>query len=258
MEDMPEAREAKRHKPKQALEAGKRPVIEVPSRLLILSDIRFLRENLAEVLARDAAFIISGIAKDVDEALAISRLARPHLILIDCALPDGPAAARCFRELQPKPFLVALALPDAQTEVITWAKAGISGFIPRSATLTEIIGYLEDILRGRQSCSTQVAASLLRWISSTKGIGVQARGQVKPNVLTAREQQIAGLISIGLSNKEISCRLDIALTTTKVHVHNLLAKLELQRRGQIAQLSHAHAFRPCGLGREAKGASQQC
>jgi DNA-binding NarL/FixJ family response regulator len=242
---MRDARETERQGSEPSGEAERQPGVgrEAPCRLLIVSDIRFLRESLAEVFARDATFIIVGIAKDVDEALAICPLAQPHLILIDAALPDGPAATRRLRTLQPRPFVVALALAETQAEVIVWAEAGISGYIPRSAALAEIVGYLGEVLRGEQSCSTQIAAGLLRWISSAARGDGESRVQARPDSLTAREQQIAGLICVGLSNKEIARRLNIGLATTKSHVHNLLAKLELQRRGQVAQWSRDHTFR---------------
>lgn len=215
-------------------------------RLLIFSDIRFLRESLAELLGCDTAFAVVGSAGNVAEALTISRLTQPHMILLDGSVPEGPVAARRLRELQQPPLVVALGLTEMEAEVIAWAEAGISGFIPRSAAIGEIVEFLGDVLRGRQRCSAEVASGLLRRISrNTPGRGVAAPAPQPggPRALTSREQQIMGLICIGQSNKEIARRLNIGLTTTKSHVHNLLTKLELQRRGQIAQWSRDHLIR---------------
>ena len=202
-------------------------------RLMILSDIRFLREGLAEILARDGAFAVVGIAGDVDQALALSGSA-PQVIAIDAALPDGLAAARSLGHAIPGVPLVAIALAETETDVIAWAEAGISGYVPRTAGLSDLAQCLSAIVRGEQLCSTRVAAGLLRWISTVARDG---GSRARLPVLTAREEQVVPLICAGLSNKEISRRLNIGLATTKSHVHNLLAKLELERRGQVVHWS---------------------
>jgi len=212
-----------------------------PWRLLILSDIRFLRESLADVLARDGTFAISGIAANLDEALALSRAISPQVTLIDAALPDGLAAARSLGELGVQNPVVALALAETESDVIAWAEAGASGYVPRTTALNELVGFLQSIVRGEQMCSTRIAGGLLRWISSSSRAGNRPPAQPRLPALTAREEQIIRLLSNGLSNKEISRRLNIGLATTKSHVHNLLTKLELQRRGEVARWSRDNA-----------------
>jgi DNA-binding NarL/FixJ family response regulator len=213
-------------------------------RLLIVSDIRFLREGLAEVLGRDGSFAVVGIASDFEEATTLSGTTLPQLVLVDSALPDGRAVARRLNELQPQIPIVALALAETEDDVITWAKAGISGYVPRTAGLADLARFLHDIVRGEQTCSTQVAAGLLRWISTSSRRGPDPGVRVKEPNLTAREEQVVRLICTGLSNKEIARRLNIGLATTKSHVHNLLAKLELQRRAQVIRWSRDHAGNP--------------
>jgi DNA-binding NarL/FixJ family response regulator len=217
-----------------------------PRRLLILSDIRFLRESLAEVLARDGAFTISGSAATLAEALAVSRAAAPHATLIDAVFPDGLAAARQRGTLSPQTPVVALTVAETEVNVIAWADAGIFGYVPRSTALDELVGFLCDIVRGEQTCSTRVVAALLRWISRSSRADARALPQARPPTLTGREEQVVRLISGGLSNKEIARRLNIGLATTKSHVHNLLPKLELDRPGQVAQWSRDHGWPPRG------------
>jgi two-component system, NarL family, nitrate/nitrite response regulator NarL len=214
-------------------------VDEAPRKLLILSHIRFLREGLAEILARDGAFAIAGIAADLEEALAVSHVAQPQITLIDAALPSGLAAARSLGKLSPHMPIVVLALEETQADVIAWAEAGISGYIPRTAALEDLAASLRHILRGEQACSTLVAGSLLRRISIASR-GGEARPHATSPALTPREEQVIRLICSGLSNKEIARRLNIGLGTTKSHVHNLLAKLELERRGQVIRWSCDH------------------
>jgi len=200
--------------------------------LLILSDIRFMREGLAEVFGRDDVFQTISVAADPGEAIAVMHAAMPDIVLIDAALPDGLAAVGRLRRLAPRIRIIALAVADTEAEVIAWAEAGACGYVPRSAALADLVGFLSGIMRGEQTCSARVAAGLMRWIADGPRVAT-ATAHARP-ALTAREEEIASLIAAGLSNKDIARRLKICLPTTKSHVHNILGKLELARRGQVS------------------------
>jgi two-component system, NarL family, nitrate/nitrite response regulator NarL len=210
-----------------------------PLSLLLLSDIRFMREGLTDALRREAyAFRTVSIAADVPEAMTMMRTGLPDLILIDATLPDGPAAVRRLREHAPEIRIIALAVAETEAEVIAWAEAGASGYVPRSAALADLAGFLTGIMRGEQFCSTTVAAGLLRRIAN--GPRAQATNQRARPALTAREEEIVSLLHAGLSNKEIARRLKICLATTKSHVHNVLNKLDLERRTQVSRWLRDH------------------
>ena len=220
---------------------GKRGLIAAQQlcTMLILSDIRFFREGLAELLKREDKFATIGLAANIDEALAAAAHAVPRIILIDVGLPDGLSVVPRLRNLSPQPQIVALALAETETAVIAWAEAGVSGYVPRSAALGELVSLLEGIMRGEQACSGNIAAGLLRWISQSPRRGEPHAVTAEPTPLTVREEQVVRLISAGLSNKEIARQLKIGVGTTKSHVHNVLGKLELKRRGQVARWIHA-------------------
>ena len=200
--------------------------------LLILSDIRFMREGLAEVFGRDDVFQTISVAADPGEAIAMMRAAMPDLVLIDAALPDGLAGVGRLRRVAPRIRIIALAVAETEAEIIGWAAAGACGYVPRSAALADLVGFLSGIMRGEQTCSKRVAAGLMRRIADGPRDTAAARAQP---ALTAREEEIASLIAAGLSNKEIARRLKICLPTTKSHVHNILGKLKLERRGQVSR-----------------------
>jgi DNA-binding NarL/FixJ family response regulator len=204
----------------------------MPLELLILSDIRFIREGLAEALGRDGAFLIAGVATDVEHACALARSAPPRVMLVDTALPHGIAAVASLRKCAPEAKIVAFALTETETEVIAWAQAGIDGYIPRNAPLTALVGLLGRIVHGEQVCPTQIASGMLRWIARNPGIAPVLQPPTGHAGLTAREQEIAALMGAGLSNKEIARRLRISLATAKSHVHNILGKLGVSSRSQ--------------------------
>lgn len=85
----------------ETLELAGGPV--VPYGLLIVSDIRFLREGLADVFLREPDFQVSGAARDLAEAVKMATAAAPDIILIDAALPEGPVIATRLRQCAPEP-----------------------------------------------------------------------------------------------------------------------------------------------------------
>jgi two-component system, NarL family, nitrate/nitrite response regulator NarL len=205
-----------------------------PYGFLIVSGIRFLSEGLAEILAREPWIVVSGISNSLVEAILMSRALQPDFILLDAALDGGLTAVSQFRDAVPCVRVVALAIMETEQEVISWAEAGVAGYIPRTAALADLVQLLSEINEDRQPCSSRVAFCLLRRVASTEGVkGKACDIHGSTSHLTSRELQISALISSGYSNKEIARQLNIGLSTTKSHVHNLLGKLNLQRRGQV-------------------------
>jgi DNA-binding NarL/FixJ family response regulator len=202
--------------------------------LLILSDIRFIREGLAEVLARDGAFQIAGVAGDVEQACAVMSATTPGVILIDASLPHAIAAVATLRQFANSAMIVAFALTETETEVIAWAQAGIVGYIPRDTPLTALVHLLNSIVHGEQECPARIVSGLLHWICQHTKNMTPLESVGGQSTLTAREQEIAQLIGANLSNKEIARNLGISLATTKSHVHNIFSKLRISKRTEAA------------------------
>jgi DNA-binding NarL/FixJ family response regulator len=207
---------------------------------LILSDIRFLREGLSAVLASDGAFVLGGVAADLGEAVAALTAQSSPIILIDAALPDGLGAVARLRQVAPSAQIVALGLRETEAEVIAWAQAGVCGYVPRSVGLSELADFVGKIMRHEQVSSTRITGGLLRWIAKGPHVAAPSTAPLDAIALTAREDQVVRLIAAGLSNKEIARHLHIGLATVKSHVHNVLCKLGLERRGQLARWMRIH------------------
>jgi DNA-binding NarL/FixJ family response regulator len=205
--------------------------------LLIASEVRFLRECLGEILGRGGHASVLGECADASRTFAMSRDLCPDMVILDAALPDGLSLVRRLRSMQAGPRVVAFAVSESVETVLAWAEAGVAGYIPSTAAMDDLQALIADIDAGRQACTAAVAAGLLRRI----GASPAAPAPADAPALTPREFEIVRLISAGLSNKEIARRLDIGLATTKSHVHNVLAKLNMQRRTQAATWMNAHS-----------------
>jgi two-component system nitrate/nitrite response regulator NarL len=220
-----------------ALEKATAPVTASERRLcgLIVSEVRFLRECLTEALRRERTALISWLSVDVDAALlrTLDEL-QPDFVLLDATIPDGSGVVGRIRDVAPGALVIVFAVAETEEHIVAWAEAGVAGYIPKTAAFSDVVPLLGDIIRGEQSCSGRVAAALMRRVAGIAHFGAGRSNISSPPTLTARELQVIRLIGAGLSNKDIARNLNIGLATTKSHVHNLLAKLHLQRRSQAA------------------------
>jgi two-component system nitrate/nitrite response regulator NarL len=203
-----------------------------PLHLLFVSDMLFVREALETMLERDPA-VADVRCADPAETVALGLTAQTDAVLVHTALREGPAVVRRLREIAPNTPIIACALRETAEDVIAWAEAGVTGYLPNTARLEQIVQVVRDILAGQQFCSSRVAAGLLRRIATAASHDV-GETPAAVRALTRRERQIAELIAAGLADKEISRRLNISLATTKSHVHNLLGKLGIEHRGHVA------------------------
>jgi Response regulator containing a CheY-like receiver domain and an HTH DNA-binding domain len=125
----------------------------------------------------------------------------------------------------------------SQSDIVEFVEAGASGFILKDATVKEFLGTIRSVAQGVKVLPPSLTDSLFSHVIEF----ALKRGNGKlPNAvrMTKREREIIVLIADGLSNKEIAQQLNIATHTVKSHVHNIMEKLALHTRLQIAKYTH--------------------
>lgn len=206
----------------------------VPVRVLLVCDVRAYREALTGWCQRQRGVRIVAAVGHVDGAVALAREHRPDVVLLDMRTPDSRDLARAVAGQAPGVKLVGLGLAETEESVLTYAEAGFAGYVPREAPLEDIVAVVRGIARGEVRYSRRIATALLRRLANG---AVSGRPE---SALTRRETEIAGLIDEGLSNREIAHRLTIEVATVKNHVHHLLEKLQVHRRGEAAARLRRH------------------
>jgi DNA-binding NarL/FixJ family response regulator len=209
-------------------------------RIFIISAVRILGDCLNQALASSDVVASSDYCADLDSAVAKILLCQPHIVLLDAALRNERDIIGGIRGVAPGAKIVVIAIMENPEDIILWVEAGAEGFIPASVAAHEVTPLLMDILRGEQTCTAHVAGSLLRRLCEVTRTNISRAGGPTAPTLTRRELQVLELICAGMSNKEIARHLDIEVATTKSHVHNVLAKLGIQKRGQAAAWRHAY------------------
>ncbi len=203
-------------------------------RVLVVSDIRLYRDGLAHILADEPRLSVVGTAADVHAAVREAAEHSPDVALVDMVMPQGIEAVRGIAAMAPTVNVVALGIRETEGDLLACAEAGVAGYVARAASVQDLVKTLEGVGRGELLCSAQAAAALWRRVAALAAAG-GARHDA--SALTPREREIGRLLEAGLSNKDIASRLGIEVATVKNHVHNLLEKLEVHRRGQaVARL----------------------
>ena len=130
-----------------------------------MSGVRFLREGLADVFARDPRVSVVRLCAELFEAAALGPALDADIVLLDATIAEGATAVRRAIEIVPGMRVVVIAVRETEDDIIAWAEAGVIGYIPSTAALTDFVRLVVDIHSGRQVCSSRVAAGLLRRIA---------------------------------------------------------------------------------------------
>lgn len=218
----------------RAASSRSRAVIAVtPSyRTVILGTVRLYCEGLAQRLSGTPLNVID-MASTWPEAYDRIRRQRPQVVLMDASSHEFLPRVALLREVQDL-IVVAFAVNEDEGNVIACAEAGVSAFVERSASIDDLVDAVVRGLRGELQLSPRMAATLFRRVGTLGRPGAVPRGAH----LTAREREILLMLRSGMSNKEIAAGLGLRLPTVKNHVHRLLEKLGVHRRGEAIALTH--------------------
>lgn len=197
-------------------------------RVAILSVVHLYAEGLAECLNSRGDISVIGIAHSFAEIKNLLEATPVDLILCDASDKNTAGDVSLLSSSFANVRIVAVALSETEAEIIAWAEAGISAYVPRNASLAQLHTAMLAAMRDEVRCSPRIAGWLLRELRRP------LERRPPSEKLTSREIQTLRLISIGLSNKEIASELRISVSTVKNHVHSVLEKLQVQSRSQAA------------------------
>jgi two-component system NarL family response regulator len=208
-------------------------------RILLVEDNRILREGIAAMIKGEPDMTVVSSSGGNGGTLPDVRKLKPHLVLLDLSLrnQNGIRVVASLNKEFPDVKVVGMGLIPSQVDIIEWVEAGASGFILKDATIEDFLGTIRAVAHGTKVLPPLLAGSLFSHV--IENALKKGKGDLKNAVrMTKREREIISLIAEGLSNKEIAQRLNVATYTVKSHVHNILEKLALHSRLQIAMFTH--------------------
>jgi NarL family two-component system response regulator LiaR len=210
----------------------------MPIRILIADDHSVVRQGLKMFLGLDPDFEIVGEAENGDEAVKLSHILNPDVVLMDMLMPvkDGIAATAEIRTQLPGTEVIALTSVLEDGAVIGAIKAGAIGYLLKDTEADELRRAIRAAAGGQVQLSPAAASRLMREVRTPDSDIVQA--------LTERENDVLKLLAQGKANKEIAQSLFLGEKTVKTHVSSILQKLGVQSRTQAALYAAQRGIAP--------------
>ncbi len=192
----------------------------------IVSDVLLYREGLMASLGGTGVIqVIDSVAGQ--DALPVIVNGQPDAVLLDGAMPSCLQLARQIRTAAPRSKIVGFAISGGADRMADCAESGIAAFVDCDGNVDDLVRSISNALSGELACSPQLSAALCERLARLSS------GFNKSAALTRREHEIAALIGLGCSNKEIANDLKIGPSTVKNHVHNILEKMNVKRRSAV-------------------------
>ncbi|MBM2846459.1 MAG: hypothetical protein HW407_1771 [Bacteroidetes bacterium] len=205
-------------------------------RILLIEDNRLLRDGLAAMINEQADMKVVAASGGSENTVLKARTLKPQVILLDFGLrnQNGLRVVATLTKETPELKVIGMGLIPTQLDIVEFVQAGASGFILKDATVEEFLTTIRSVGHGKKIIPPSLTHSLFSHV--VEHALKKGNGQLNKAVgMTKREREIIALIADALSNKEIAHRLNIATYTVKSHVHNILEKLALHSRLQIAK-----------------------
>ncbi len=221
-----------------------------PIRVLLADDHHVVREGLATIVDLEDDMTVVGQAGDGVEAVRLALALAPDVVLMDLQMPnmDGAEAIRRIHEqLSDVRFLILTTYADEE-HVLAGIKAGAHGYLLKDASPDRLLESIRAVYRGESSLGSAVAATVLTRFRDMMAGGESGQppeaDERAEDTLTPREHEVLVLLSKGLRNQEIADRLVISVRTVKVHVSNILDKLEASNRTEAVAEARQRGLLP--------------
>ncbi len=191
---------------------------------LFLSGVKAELEGSVDVVSASS---------DIDEAIDAIREHRPDVVLVDVHMPGGGGLAviENVSETNPDVKFLALSVSDAAEDVIAMIRAGARGYVTKSIAPEELVDAIERVHAGDAVFSPRLAGFVLDAFADV----VPAEVDPEMDQLTPREREVLRQIARGYSYKQVARRLSISVKTVETHVSNVLRKLQLSNRHELAR-----------------------
>jgi two-component system, NarL family, response regulator LiaR len=201
-----------------------------PINVMLIDDHRVVRQGLRDFLELQGDIEIVGEAGSGEEGVQLAGQLLPDVVLMDLVMPgmDGVETTRRLKAASPSTKVIVLTSFAEDDKVFPAIKAGAISYLLKDISPEELAQAIRAAQRNEAVLHPEVAAKLMQEFSAPKS------GEAPVDQLTPREMDVLRLVAKGMSNKEIADKLIISEKTCKTHVSNILSKLHLADRTQVA------------------------
>jgi two-component system, NarL family, nitrate/nitrite response regulator NarL len=209
-------------------------------RLLVIEDNRLLRDGITAMLKKQPDFQVVASFGTSDIFLPKIRAFKLNVVLLDVGLRSHNSleVVKLIKEKAHEVRVIVMDLIPTQADILDFVQVGVSGFILKDATIDDFHKTIRSVAQGEKVLPSHLTESLFSGIVEHATNGSDTLKLVESVRMTKRERQVVDSIAEGLTNKDIAEKLHLSTYTVKSHVHNILEKLTLHTRLQIARYAH--------------------
>ncbi len=210
-------------------------MVKPKTRVLICDDHELVRRGIRDLLGNDAAIEIAGEAGSGTEAVSMALATRPNVILMDVRMPgmSGVEACRAIREVAPDMKILMLTSFTDDEALFGAIMAGAAGYILKQIRGAELLASIHKVAEGRNLLDDGAMARVMARLRGEISDGSPA-SLFSLSSLTAQERRLVVYVAEGKSNRQIATEMHLAEKTVKNYVSNILQKLGLARRAEVA------------------------
>ncbi|MDZ7626397.1 MAG: response regulator transcription factor [Ignavibacteriaceae bacterium] len=208
-------------------------------RLLLIEDNHLLRDGIFLILKPQKDIIILAASGDSRDTFTKIKQLKPNVVLLDLGLRSQNSlhVVEIVKQDFPQAKIIVMDLAPVQADILQYVKAGASGFILKDASLNDFLRTIRTVSEGATVLPSLLVDSLFSQIVEH----AIREGKSKLNEavkMTKREREVIGFLGDGMSNKQIGQKIRISTYTVKSHIHNIMEKLALHTRLEIANYSY--------------------
>jgi DNA-binding NarL/FixJ family response regulator len=221
-----------------------------PIRVLIADDHPVVREGFSAIVDVEDDIQVVAQAADGREAVRLARELQPDVVLMDLVMPnlDGVAAIEMIREELPQTHILILTTYADDEHILAGIQAGARGYLLKDALPDELVQAIRVVAEGGSLLQPAVASRVWDRLGAMMAGEDQAEAGAQAPLLTEREEQILALLAGGARNRDIAEKLFISERTVKVHVSNLMGKLNARTRTEaVARAMQLGLLAPDGF-----------
>ncbi len=206
--------------------------------VILADDHAVMRSGIRAFLEQHDGIDVLAEASDGREAIALANKLAPDIILMDIGMHEmnGVEATSQIHAADPKIGVIALTMHSDERYVVGMFDAGARGYLLKTCESDELIRAIDAVMLGRSYVTSDVAHVLVRrQVAGGRAPAERGVGPPAPSVLTPKEREVLQLIAEGITTKEISARLGVAIKTAETHRTNLMRKLGLHSIAAITR-----------------------
>ncbi len=208
--------------------------------IVVIEDNRLLREGITAMIEEQPDLKVTGAFGDCTKALQFIRKSQPKIVLLDLGLRNQSSLnlAKSLKKEFQKIKIIMMDMVPLQEDLLIFIQVGVSGFILKEATVDDFLQTIRAVSGGAKALPSNLTESLFAQIVNRAVIDSSPSKLISAVRMTKRERQVIDLVADGLTNKEIAQKLNLSTYTIKSHIHNILEKLAIHTRVQIAKYAH--------------------